>query len=306
VARIIVENDSAKGVEVVRNGSRQTITAANVIVCAGAIHSPHLLQLSGLGPADALRRAGVDVVRDLPGVGANLQNHAILYLGAMLRPAARQSIALKTHPTACFRLTAPGSDLAGDISVNVQSKTSWNALGRLVANVAPVLWRPFSTGRVGINPGDRFAEPEVVFNLLSDERDLPRMLAATRLGLRLFQHLTRAGIAGRPYFVKFDDRIRRLNAYSFRNRVMAGAAYGAASLAPGLLDRMLGLFTDQSVDPTAIVDDDAGLSSAIKQNVAGMFHPVGTCRIGRATDPQAVVSPKGKVHGFEHLYVVDS
>src|SRR5581483_2711089 len=75
VVRIVLDGRRAVGVEVERGGERSTVTARTIVLSAGAINSPHLLLLSGIGPAGELRELGVDVVRDLPGVGRNLQDH---------------------------------------------------------------------------------------------------------------------------------------------------------------------------------------------------------------------------------------
>ena len=112
-----------------------------------------MLMHAGIGPAAELRALGIDVVADLPGVGGNLQNHAILFLASYLERAARQPKSLRTHPTTCFRYSSglPGCPHT-DLYINIQSKTSWNALGRRIANLAPVLWRPMARGRVSLEP----------------------------------------------------------------------------------------------------------------------------------------------------------
>ena len=131
-----------------------------IILCGGAIQSPTLLMRSGIGPAEHLRALGIEVRADLPGVGQNLQNHPVLFIGAHLRPDARQAATLRTLQFSCFRLSSglPGCPKT-DLVINLQSKSSWNALGAQIANLGPVLWKPFSRGQVTLVSTRRTAIP---------------------------------------------------------------------------------------------------------------------------------------------------
>ena len=103
---------------------------------------------NGIGPASDLRHLGIDVAADLPGVGANLQNHAILFIAAHLKRGARQAAALRPHPVTCLRYSsgihgAPASDMY----MSAHSKSSWNALGGSIANFGATLFKPAARGR---------------------------------------------------------------------------------------------------------------------------------------------------------------
>ena len=129
---------------------------------------------SGLGPQEHLREQGIEPHRSLRGVGRNLMNHPVLFFGAQLRPAARQPDSLRTLQVTCFRLSSglPGCP-ATNLCINVQSKSSWNATGRQIANFGPVLWKPF-WARLARRAGS--IPPLVEFNFLDDERDLKRLM----------------------------------------------------------------------------------------------------------------------------------
>ena len=110
---------------------------------------------SGIGPAGHLRELGIEVRADLPGVGENLSNHSLLFVAIHLKPAGRQAPSLRPHPTTLFRFSSgvPGCPRT-DMYINVQSKTSWSALGHQIANLAPALWKPMARGRVSLRSAD--------------------------------------------------------------------------------------------------------------------------------------------------------
>src|SRR6202040_260075 len=109
------------------------------------------LMRAGLGPAVALRDIGIAVRADLPGVGENLSNHAIVFIGLLQKPGQRQSKNIRPHTMSAFRYSSglPGAPPA-DMYLNVQCKTSWSPLGRQVANLAPSLLKPMARGRVSL------------------------------------------------------------------------------------------------------------------------------------------------------------
>ena len=111
---------------------------------------------SGIGDANALRALGIEVAAHRPGVGKNLRNHAAIFVGAMLRRRSRQHPSLRTHPTACLRLSSslPGAPKA-DLYINIQSKTSWNAVGTQLASLNAVLLKPAGAGQVRLTSADR-------------------------------------------------------------------------------------------------------------------------------------------------------
>jgi 5-(hydroxymethyl)furfural/furfural oxidase len=106
--------------------------------------------------------------------------------------------------------------------------------------------------------------------------------------------------------VKFTDRLRQLNVKNGSNAVKSQAISWLTDLAPSLAGPIFGTLADRKVDLTALVQDDDALAEHIRQNVAGMFHVAGSCRMGAAADRDAVVDNVGRVRGFEGLRVVDA
>ena len=149
VTGLLFDGEKAIGVAAMIGGETKEFFARDIVVSLGGIHSPAFLQRAGLGPAAALRELGIAVRADLPGVGENLSNHAIMFIGLLQKPGTRQSEKIRPHPIAAFRYSSglPGAPPA-DMYLNVQCKTSWSPLGRQVANLAPSLLKPMARGRV--------------------------------------------------------------------------------------------------------------------------------------------------------------
>ena len=278
-----------------------------IIVSLGGIHSPAMLMRSGIGPADHLRDHGIAVRADLPGVGRNLSNHAILFVALHLKPHGRQAPSLRPHPTTLFRFSSgvPGCPPA-DMYINVQSKTSWSALGHQIANLAPVLWKPFARGQVSLTSADPRQEPLVEFNFVSHELDLQRFKIAFRRTVDMLADARVRELGGVTFPVKFTDRLRMLNRVSRANAAKSAVIAKLLDLVPALRAPVFATLADRRVDLAALVADDAALAEHIRDNVAGQFHPVGTCRMGTADDPHTVVDPAGRVRGFAGLRVVDA
>lgn len=188
VTRLIIDRGCCTGVEYVRNGQRQTLHAARgVIVCAGAVESPKLLMLSGIGPAEALRRHAIPVAVDLPGVGANLQDHlklSIRYHGVLPLPGSTVSAGLFT--------TSRGSAVP-DLQFYV---------GRGAADSDPFVTitashvRPASRGRVWLRSADPFVAPAMTCGYLTDQTDVEALVDGARLAQSLLESTAYAALRG--------------------------------------------------------------------------------------------------------------
>src|SRR6266550_908231 len=261
---------------------------------------------AGIGPAGRLRELGIEVRADLPGVGENLSNHAIIFIGLLQRRNQRQTKSVRPHPMTALRYSSGLSDAPPtDMYINVQCKTSWSPLGFQVANLAPTLLKPMARGRVSLTARDA-APPCVEFNFTGHELDLKRFMQGFRLAVEILAHERVRAMSGVTFPVKFDDRLRRLNRISATNRIASAAIAAIIDLVPPLAGPIFSTLADRRVDLAALVKDDAALAEHIRQNVAGMFHPVGTCRMGAAGDRDAVVDPMGRVRGVGALRVVDA
>jgi 5-(hydroxymethyl)furfural/furfural oxidase len=190
--------------------------------------------------------------------------------------------------------------------VNVQSKTSWSALGTRIGNFAPSLWKPMGRGRVALRSADHRQEPLVEMNFAGHELDLKRLMVGFRLAVEMLAHVQARQMTGVSFPVKFTDRLRRLNQKNSGNAAKAWIIATLTDLAPALAGPVFATLADRKVDLIELVKDDAALAEHIKQNVAGMFHVAGTCRMGADTDREAVVDRSGRVRGFDGLRVVDA
>ena len=307
VTRLDFDGRRAIGVTARVAGEEKAFKAREVILSAGAIHSPVLLMRAGIGPADHLRDVGITVRADVPGIGQNLSNHAILFVALHLPQHARQAHALRPHPTTAFRYSSglPGAPMS-DMYLNVQNKTSWSRLGHQVANLSLALLKPKARGRVCLVSTDGLTPPRVEFNFAGDALDLQRFVHGYRRLVEILSHERVRALTRTTFPVRFNDRLRRLNQRTAANVVMSTTVAALLDFVPALSGPVFSTLADRRVDLAALVNDDDALADLIRDNVGGMFHVVGTCRIGAADDPATVVDPVGRVRGFESLRVVDA
>src|SRR5258706_3078124 len=306
VEQILFEGRRAIGVSAEIGGRKEEFFANEVIVCAGAIFSPALLMRSGIGAQKPLSDLGIPVVADRPGVGANLQNHAVLYLAFHLRRAARQPVDVNTAPTVALRLSSGPPASGSDLYINIQSKTSWNALGLQIGNFAPVLLRPLSHGRVALASVDPRDMPQIQFNFMSDEHDMRRMVSVFHRTLRIMDFCRLRIPCGTSFPVRFGDRLRKLNQMSTLNLVKTTLIARAFDVAPAVADLVLAGFGGDRVSLRDLAADPARLEAHIRSNIASVFHAARTCRMGTADDLHAVVDAQAKVHGVDGLRVADA
>lgn len=287
--RLIFENNRATGVQYRHNGQDETVAAGReVIVCAGAVNSPQLLQLSGIGPGRLLQDRGIDLVRDAPAVGRNLQDHLgvdyifrskVPTLNNQLRPwwgklvhganyllRRRGPLSLSVNQGGGFFHSRAGLDhpntqlYFSPISyttapVGTRHLMSPDDFPGLLIGIQPT--RPTSRGHIDIKSSDPFEAPAIFPNYLSTDYDVQEMLEG----------------------VKF---IRRLAA------APALASVIESEILPGV----------ETKTDTQLIDD-------IRRRAGTIYHPVSTCQMG--PDPAAsVVDHRLRVHGVDNLRVVDA
>jgi 5-(hydroxymethyl)furfural/furfural oxidase len=288
------------------DGTERELRGREIILSAGGVHSPAFLMRSGIGPTGRLRELGIEVRADLPGVGENLSNHAIIFIGLLQHRNQRQVKSVRPHPMTALRYSSglPGAPPT-DMYINVQCKTSWSPVGFQVANLAPTLLKPMARGRVSLT-ARHAAPPLVEFNFTGHELDLQRLMQGFCRAIEILAHENVRAMSGVTFPVKFDDRLRRLNRITTANRIQSAIIAAIIDLVPPLAGPIFSTLADRRVDLATLVEDDVALAEHIRQNVAGMFHPVGTCRMGAAGDRHAVVDPAGCVRGVGGLRVVDA
>jgi 5-(hydroxymethyl)furfural/furfural oxidase len=202
------------------------------------------------------------------------------------------------------------SDLAGcdgsDMYMSSATRAAWHALGNRLGLF--FLWcnRPFSRGHVRIVSPDPLAAPEIELNLLSDERDLQRMAIGVRKLAEVVQGSALHRHAGDFFPATFSARVKALSRVTPANEVLT-RVLGAALDAPAPLRRwLIERFVTGGQRMAALLADEEALHAFIRKSVFGVWHASGTCRMGPASDRQAVTDVEGRVHGVENLRVVDA
>ncbi len=304
---LILEGRRVTGAELTHEGGVIRVGAGLTIVSCGAIHTPALLMRNGIGPGSELHALGVGVVADRRGVGGNLMEHPATTLSCLLRRDARFVRRSDYHIQMMLRFSSGlAATPAGDMHMAIVGQTGWHALGHRLGSL--VLWvnKSHSRGHVrlrGTDPGD---EPEVDFRLLSDHRDLVRLMAAFRLGAAVLTAPTLDAVRRIAFPTFMSDRIRRIVRPSPRNAFLLAtiAAYIDASGAHG--DRLMRRLASPDIDLANLVADDDALAAYLARATTGVWHASGTARMGAAQDPLAVTDPSGQVYGVEGLHVCDA
>ena len=285
VTRVRIEQGRASGVEMLVDGRLQTVHAdREVILSAGALQSPQLLQLSGVGPADMLRAVGIDVQADAPEVGANLQDHYQARVIVKLRRKMSLNDQVRS-PLGLARMGAqwlfgqrgPLTVGAGQVGGMVRTPVARDGRADVLFNVMPLSvdkpgdplhrfsgfsasaaqCRPLSRGQVTLRSGDPLAPPRIVTNYLTEPHDI-RVLVE---GLKQLRE-----IYAQP---------------AFRD-----------------------LVTGEEYLPGSAVQDAAQLARFAREKGGTVFHPVGTCRMG--SDARSVVDAALRVRGVAGLRVIDA
>lgn len=278
VLRVTFEGQRATGVVYQQKGREVAVhTNREVIISGGAVNSPQILLLSGVGPAGELQQHGLPIVQDLPGVGKNLQDHTAISLAyhcqqkISLYRAESLPNYIKYFALRKGMLTSNIAEAGGFVRLNPASRTP--ELQIIFAPVyyinhgfvrpqgdgytlGPILLNPQSRGEITLNSADPFAQPHISANYLAEERDIATMVA----GFKLVRKIGEA-----PAFLPYRG------------------------------DEYL---------PGRDTQTDHEIRDYLRQNVFSLYHPVGTCKMG--VDPLAVVNPSLQVHGLTGLRVVDA
>src|SRR5438552_6322753 len=220
VQALLFEGTSCVGVKALVQGQETEFRANEVIVSSGAIHSPAHLLRAGIGPAPALRDLGIDVRMNVPGVGQRLMDHPSVSVSSFMKPEARLNGLARRHILVALRYSSGMDGIPpGDMFVAVVSKSAWHAVGDQIASQLVCVYKTLSeTGQVKLVSNDWRAEPIVEFNLLSDRRDLDRLMDGfRRLGrLHMMEAMQRA--ISDPFPARYSDRVRQIGVVNDKNR----------------------------------------------------------------------------------------
>ena len=261
----------ATGALVESGGETFVVEGDQIILSAGAIGSPHLLLLSGVGPAGQLEAQGIPVVLDSPGVGQSLKDHPKLYATWRIRDGYSRGSA-PDRGSATLRFTAPGSDCRNDIYIGLSTfvpprvKTLKIPTGSEIETARPDLaemmvglMRPASYGELRLMSTDPNVQPWLDYNYFTEPSDPERLRHGMRQALQLAEN--------------------------------------------GGLREFLG----ERLEPAdSDLASDEALDAWMQREVVTFSHPSGTCRMGPSSDPTAVVDQYGRVYGVEGLRVTDA
>ncbi|MGQ5700473.1 GMC family oxidoreductase [Sandaracinobacteroides sp. A072] len=291
VASILFDGKRATGVTYRQDGRTVTAMARReVILCGGAVNSPQLLEVNGIGDPEVLKAAGIDVRHALPGVGKNLQDHFVVSVQFRLKPgtitvnqlskgwrvmvealkyaATRKGLLTLSaaHVQAYWR-SRPG--LSGpDVQYHILPATVnipkyrdtgvWELEDESGLTIAPCQLRPESRGTIHVKSPDPFAAPAIRPNYLADPID--------------------------------------------QRTIVEGVKFASVIAAQDALKPWM----EHRIDPADGAMGDDEILSWVRERGSTIYHPVGTCRMGQASDTGAVVDPQGRVHGLSGLRVVDA
>jgi 5-(hydroxymethyl)furfural/furfural oxidase len=179
-------------------------------------------------------------------------------------------------------------------------------LGSRLSSLTPIILKPMSRGRVTLVAGDAGPKPLIELNFHGDERDRIRHREAVRLtiGMLLAPEVRPLWHTAVPVSRHF--RVRQLNDISIANAVRARAAALLLDLVPPAGRQLMASLTTPGMDLQTLARDDAAFDQFVRDGIGGQSHFVGTCRMGSANDPKAVVDPSGRVYGVDGLRVADA
>ncbi|WP_137389051.1 GMC family oxidoreductase [Rhodoligotrophos defluvii] len=308
VCEIVMNGRRAEGVVVRHDGTMRRFGAREVVLSAGALHSPALLMRAGIGPGPVLRDAGVEVVADRRGVGENLQEHPTISVSAHIPKEARlDRTMLRRHIHVALRYSSGFAECpVSDMYMVAVTKTGWHPVGCQIGSLMTWVNKVASRGHLRIKAPSPDLEPHVEFAMLSDHRDVERLKSGFRLLAKLFDTPAMRAVANDPFPTSYSERIRDLGIVSRKNLVLTSALATLLD-GPGWVRRQLLRRVVTEDDPLErLLADDMLLEQFVRTKVHGVWHAAGTCRMGLENDPLAVVSRSGKVIGVEGLRVVDA
>ncbi len=308
VKRIVFEGKQAVGVEIIDiAGATTKVNGTEVIVCAGAINSPALLMRSGVGPASELKRRGIVSVADLPGVGRNLADHPAIGVSCYLRQSGRLWNPNRHHTQAHLRFSSGVDDCPhGDMTLALLARSGWHAMGSRIGTFYLFIGKPFSTGSVTLDPGDIWAPPIIDFRMLSDWRDRKRLIDGFRLIAELALDQKLEPVRSKCFPTNYSDRVRKVSAPGLKSAIAMSAFSAILDWVPPLRGPLIDMLVSEGATLEQLLGDDKLLEEFVDGGVAGVWHPVGTCRMGSSDDPMAVTDSSGRVHGLGGLRVCDA
>jgi len=307
VRRILFEGTRAVGAEIARGDETEVVRGNEIVLTCGTIHSPAMLMRSGIGASDELARHSIPVVAALPGVGRNLIEHPSVSVSCYLGHEGRLHNLERHHTQAQVRFSSglPGIP-PGDMCIAVLARSGWHALGRRVGSLYFFVNKAYSQGYVALRSADSRDEPLVDFRMLSDRRDLERMRNAFRFAAEIAASPELDAVRTKIFPANYSDRMRKVSRPGLQNTLQMSIFAGMLDTLPMLRSWLIDTLVTSGTTLADVLADDDTLDAYLQTSVNGVWHPVGTCRMGRDGDPLAVTTPSGRVRGVEALRVCDA
>jgi 5-(hydroxymethyl)furfural/furfural oxidase len=308
VDRVLIEAGRATGARLLRQGGAvEQVMAREVIVCAGAIHSPAVLMRSGIGPVNELLNLGIRLVVDRPGVGGNLMEHPSIAVSALLEKAGRTPFKDEHHEQAIVRFSSGlNNTVECDMHGAILSRSGWHSVGYRLGTMFFWVNKSYSRGRLRLVSNNPLDEPEVNFDMLSDPRDLERLKQALRLGANTLRAPSMTAVRSVVFPSSYSPRVAKIAMPGLFNAVQRGLLSLLLDIAGPLRKALIHGLVTQGVTLDKLLADDVVLTEFVRKNVGGTWHPSGTCRMGRSDDPAAVTLSDGRVIGVGNLRVCDA
>jgi len=304
--QLVIAGGRVQSTRFTRGGETINISARQVIVSTGALQSPVVLMRSGIGPGAHLADHGIAVQADRPGVGENLQEHPGVGVSGYLHPSARLPQREAHHLQALLRYS---SGLEGtppdDMHVAIAARGGWHAVGRRIGALGFWVNKSYSTGRVRLS-ASADKRSDIDFRMLSDPRDMGRLKAGFRMGVRAMLAAKQAGVVLDIFPSGFSPRIRELTRPTHRNAVMTAIAAPLMDRSIGIRQRIMTYAVDTQHTAVVLAEDDVLLEAHLRRRVGGTWHPCGSCRMGDPSDRMAVTDANARVIGVEGLRVCDA
>ena len=233
--------------------------------------------------------------------------HPGVSIASYMKRPARLPSGMRRQMIACMRYSS-GVDGCGpgDMFVVPTNKSAWHALGDRIG--ATMVWvnNSFSTGEVTLKSADPGIEPDVDFNMCSDERDLLRLVAATRMLAKMHAHPAVTRAVHDVFPAAYSERVRKVGDFNRSNALKTRIAAGLMDLGGPVRRAFIDNVIREGPTLAELLTDDDVIADWIRATVTGHWHASCTCRMGAPDDPGAVTDPSARVYGVQGLRVCDA
>jgi 5-(hydroxymethyl)furfural/furfural oxidase len=290
VEGLVSEGTRITGARVTIGAETKTYSAREVVVSAGALHSPAILMRAGIGPAAHLSQLGIRVIADLPGVGENLADHPHLAVGAHFKKSARLRSGQRRHIFLGVRYSSNFRDChPGDMLLMPVNRAGWHPLGRAMGALNVCVNKSYSRGTVTLRSSNQNHEPIVDLNMASDGRDLMRLADGFKRIYRIMMTPDVQSHVNTWFLAGYSDEARALSVRKASNWFKTASAAYAFDYLPFFREALLKRKFGTTEHMHKMMKDDELIIDWVKQSVWSGWHVSGTCKMGADADPLAVL-----------------